>query len=168
MDFTTVITTRRSVRAYSGQAIPEAALQRVLEAARVAPSANNGQPWRFVVVKDAATRGKIAVAANGQMFVADAPVVIVCCGKRSNRIDMGIAIEHLALAARNEGLGTCWVGAFQEAPIRKLLGVPGDHDIVMLLPVGYPVSQEQFSAASERLGLDEIVFSERFGTVAGQ
>jgi len=178
MDFSAVIKTRRSVRAYSDRPIPGEVLGRVLEAARLAPSACNFQPWRFVVVKDAATRGQLAKLAHNQQFVAQAPVVIVCCGKRyanSNSwigdnlylIDLGIAIEHLVLAARNEGLGTCWIGAFQDQPIKKLLSVPADHDILMLLPAGYPVSEDQFGATTERLAFDQLVFMERFGQPPG-
>ena len=139
---------------------------------RLAPSACNFQPWRFVVVRDATTRGQLA--AHSQPFVATAPVVIVCCGKRYRQrynwigddlylVNLGIAIEHLVLAARNEGLGTCWIGAFQDQPIKKLLGVPADHDIIMLLPVGYLASADQFHASTERLPMNEIVFAEHFG-----
>ena len=174
MDFTAVIKTRRSVRTYADKAIPDDVLARVLEAARLAPSACNFQPWRFVVVKDAAVRNQLGKLASGQDFMAKAPVVIVCCGKRYPQkynwigdhlylIDVGIAIEHLALAARNEGLGTCWIGAFQDQPIKKLLDIPADYDVVMMLPVGYPVSADQFTATTERLGMDKIVFAERFG-----
>jgi len=179
MDFTTVIKTRRSVRAYADKPIPDEVLGRVLEAARLAPSACNLQPWRFVFVKDATTRNQLAKAAHSQSFVGKAPVVIVCCGKRSPHhsnwigdnlylVDVAIAIQNLALAARNEGLGTCWIGAFQDQPIKKLLGIPADYDIIMLLPVGYPVSEDQFHATTERLALDQIVFNERFGNTAGK
>ena len=179
MDFTTVITTRRSVRAYADKPVPEDVLDRVLEAARLAPSACNFQPWRFIVVKDAATRSQLAKLAHRQQFMVKAPVVIVCCGKRYPQkynwigdnlylVDLGIAIEHLVLAARNEGLGTCWVGAFHDQPIKKLLDIPADHDVVMMLPVGYPVSEDQFGATTERLAMDQIVFSERFGKTAGK
>jgi nitroreductase len=179
MDFTTVIKTRRSIRSYADKPIPDDVLGRVLEAARIAPSACNFQPWRFVVVKDAAARAQLAKLAHGQQFVAKAPAVIVCCGKRYPQsyswigddlylIDLGIAIDHLALAARNEGLGTCWIGSFDDQPIKKLLAVPADHDIIMMLLVGYPVSEDLFSVTTERLALDQIVFSERFAKVAGK
>lgn len=168
MDFTSVIKTRRSVRAYADQPIPEDVLGRVLEAARLAPSGNNGQPWRFVVVRDAASRSQLVKAANDQQCMAQAPVVIVCCGKKGHSGDVAIAIEHLVLAARNEGLGTCWVGWFQEQPVRKLLGVPADHDIVMLIPVGYPASEELFGAVTERLPMEQVVFWERFGEKVGK
>jgi nitroreductase len=174
MDFDVVLKTRRSIRAFADRPVPEAALHRVLEAARLAPSACNYQPWRFVVVKDAATRRELAGMCRGQMFVAGAPAIIVCCGKRYAQrynwmgeqaylVDLGIAIEHMVLAARNEGLGTCWIGAFQDQPIKQLLGVPGDYDVVMLLPVGYPVSEDLFAATTERRELNQIVFTERFG-----
>ncbi len=177
MDFTTVINTRRCVRAYADKPIPDDVLGRVLGAARLAPSACNFQPWRFIVVKDAATRSQLAKQAHSQSFVAKAPVVIVCCGKRYPQkynwigdnlylVDLGIAIEHMALAARNEGLGSCWIGAFEDQPIKKLLGIPADHDVVMMLPIGYPVSEDQFSTTTERLAMDQIVFWERFGTQA--
>lgn len=168
MDFTTVIKTRRSVRAYTDKPIPDDVLTRVLEAARLAPSGNNSQPWRLVVVKDAAARSQLAKAANDQQCMTQAPLVIVCCGKKGNSLNVAIAIEHLVLAARNEGLGTCWVGWFQEQPVRKLVGVPADHDVVMLIPVGYPASEDQFSAVTERLPMDQIVFNERFGKTAGK
>lgn len=175
MDLTTVITTRRSVRSYSDRPVSDDVLGRVLEAAHAAPSACNFQPWRFVVVRDPAVRSQLATMANNQHFMVKAPVVIVCCGKRYPQsynwigdnlylIDLGIAIEHLVRAARNERLGTCWIGAFHDGPIKKLLRIPADYDVVMLLPVGYPVSEDQFSTTAERLPLNQIIFWERFGT----
>lgn len=174
MEFSVVIKTRRSIRAYADKPIPDDVLERILEAARLAPSACNFQPWRFVVVKDADVRRQLAKMTNNQQFIGTAPVVIVCCGKRYPAtynwigdylylIDLGVAIEHLALAARNDGLGTCWIGAYQDKPIHKLLSIPDDCDVVMLLPVGYPVSEDEFIATTERLPLDQIVFSEQFG-----
>jgi nitroreductase len=172
MEFTKVIETRRSVRAYAEKGVPVEMLGRVLEAGRVAPSACNYQPWRFVVVTEAAKRKALAVASQG--FVGQAPVVIVCCGKKYKQsynwigewlylVDMGIAIDHMALAARNEGLGTCWIGAFKEAPIRKLLGVPADWDVVEMLTVGYPAAEGAFHARAERRGIEEVVNWEGFG-----
>jgi nitroreductase len=175
MDFTTVLKTRRSIRAFADRPVLDDVLLRILEAARLAPSACNFQPWRFIVVKDAAARSQLAKFCSGQSWVAKAPVVIVCCGKRYQQrynwmgenaylIDLGIAIEHMVLAARNEDLGTCWIGAYQDQPIKKLLGIPADHDVVMLLPIGYPVSEDQFSATTERLAMDQIIHRDRFGS----
>ena len=168
MDFTEVVKTRRSIRSYSPDPIPEDVLERVLEGARMAPSANNVQPWHFLVVQDAARRRQLAQLAAGQMFVAEAPVVIVCCGRRyedryswikSNMylVDCAIAIDHLTLAARNEGVGTCWIGAFDHDGVRKAVKVPPGYDVIMLLPIGYPASQAAFRAPSGRRGLREIV-----------
>ncbi|MCG2661107.1 MAG: nitroreductase family protein [Kiritimatiellae bacterium] len=168
MDFTEVVKTRRSVRSYRSDPIPEDVLRRVLDGARMAPSANNIQPWHFLVVKDAAKRRQLAELAAGQMFVAEAPVVIVCCGRRyedryswirSNMylVDCSIAIDHLTLAARNEGLGTCWIGAFDHDGVRKAVQVPSGYDVIMLLPIGYPASKTAFRETGGRRGLREIV-----------
>jgi len=179
MDFTTVITTRRSVREYADKPIGDDVLDKVFEAARLAPSTCNFQPWRFIAVKDAAARAQLVKLIPGQPFVAKAPVLIVCCGKRYPQnynwmgdsmflIDVGIAIEHIVLEARNHGLGTCWIGGFEDKPMKTLLGIPTDHDVVMVLTMGYPASKDQFSPISERLPLEQIVFSERFGKSAGK
>ena len=174
MHFTTVIQTRRRVRSFAGKDLPDDVLNRILEAARIAPSAVNMQPWRFIVVRDAATRSKIAQLAHEQDFVGQAPVVVICCGKRYPNphnwmgenlylVDVAIAIDHLVLAARNEGVGSCWIGAFDHEPLKRLLAVPDDHDIVMLIPLGYPASDDMFEAKAERLPLREIVFAGQFG-----
>lgn len=165
MDFTTVLKTRRSVRSYKPDPIPEDVLSRVLGGARVAPSANNVQPWHFVVVKDEAKRRKLAA---GQSFVGEAPVVIVCCGKRyTDRyswirdnmylVDCTIAIDHLTLAARNEGLGTCWIGAFDHEEVKRAVDVPDGYDVIMLIPVGYPASESAFREPGSRQALESIV-----------
>lgn len=173
MEFDTVLKTRRSIRAFADRPVPDDALARILEAARIAPSACNFQPWRFIIVKDPATRSQLAKMCSGQSWVAKAPVLIVCCGKRYQQrynwmgdnaylVDLGIAIEHMVLAARNEGLGTCWIGAYQDQPIKKLLAIPADHDLIMLLPIGYPVSEDQFATTTERLPIEQITSWERF------
>jgi nitroreductase len=77
---------------------------------------------------------------------------------------VAIAIDHLALAARNEGLGSCWIGSFDDQPIKNLLAVPADYDIIMMLIVGYPAMEEQFTTTDERLDLNQVVFRERFGS----
>jgi nitroreductase len=172
MEFTKVVETRRSVRAFADKAVPAEVLGRVLEAGRLAPSACNNQPWRFVVVTEAAKRQALAAASQG--FVGQAPVVIVCCGKKYKQsynwigegmylIDMGIAIDHMTLAARNEGLGTCWIGAFREAPVKKAVGVPADWDVVEMLVVGYPAAEGMFHTTTERRGMEEVVNWEGFG-----
>lgn len=170
MDVYEAIRTRKSVRAFLQRDVPEEALSRMLEAARLAPSATNRQEWRFVVVRDPATRQQLAHAANGQRFVGRAPVVIVCCaetdgyvmpcGHLSYPIDVAIAIDHITLCAAAEGLGTCWIGAFDEGQVREILGIPNHIRVVELLPVGYP--QDPRPVGKHRLPLDQIVKVERW------
>ena len=164
------IQNRFSVRAYLDKPVEEEKLARVLEAARLAPSAGNRQEWRFVVVRDAETRAKLMEAANAQAFVGQAPVVIAACaegeqhvmtcGQLCYPIDVAIALEHLALAATEEGLGTCWIGAFKEDEVKKILGIPDSVRVVELMPLGYPAAE---APAKRRLALEEIVKWERWG-----
>ena len=122
----------------------------ILEAARFSQSARNIQDWRFVVVRDPDKRNMLAEAAKGQRFVAEAPVVIACCGvgtdyvmtcgQHAYTIDVAIAMENMALTAHGIGLGTCWLGAFYEDKVKDALGIPADGDIrvVGMLTVGRP------------------------------
>ena len=173
MDFETVVKTRRSVRSFAGTDVPDDVLDRVLNAARLAPSANNKQPWHFVVVRDRSTRKRLAEVVAHQEFIAEAPVVIACCGQKytdtfswigSNMhvVDVTIAVDHLTLAARNEGLGTCWIGAFDHEAARKLLKVPETHNVVMIVPVGYPTDDSVFRETQNRLPLDQLVSTDQF------
>ncbi len=171
MNIYDAIAARKSVRAFEDKDVPEEVLTRLLEAARLAPSACNKQEWRFVVVRDAGMRKRLAEAASGQAFVGEAPVVLVCCaetdghvmscGQQCYPIDVAIAIDHLTLAAVDEGLGTCWIGAFDEARVKDLLGIPGKIRVVELLPLGYP--RDPSAVKKQRLPLEEIVKYERWG-----
>lgn len=174
MDFYEVIRTRRSIRSYKSDPIPENVLRRVLEAARIAPSGANRQPWRFIVVKNPEVKRRLAEACNGQMFIAEAPVVVVACGFNihynrggymgdfSMLVDVSIAFTHLILAARAEGLGTCWIGSFDNRRVKKLLGIADDVNVVAITPLGYPKSPEAFRKPGFRKSLEEIVCYERF------
>ena len=174
MDFYEVVKTRRSVRSYGTREVTAEVLGRVLEAARLAPSANNVQPWRYIVIRDPGRIREVATLAAGQMFIAQAPVVIVLCGESyTDRyswiggnmylVDATISMDHLILAARNEGLGTCWVGAFDRSGIERLLGVPRGVHPLMITPLGYPRSDSAFSDAAYRRPLNETCFSEEYG-----
>lgn len=164
MDVMTAIKTRRSIRAYTDKEIEEEKLNLVLEAGRLAPSASNRQEWRFIVVKDAQTRLKLATASRNQAFVGEAPVVIVVhssdvshimsCGQASYPIDLAIAVDHMTLKAVEEGLGTCWIGAFYEDEVKKILSIPEGNRIVALLPIGYPAATP---SPTPRKKLEEIV-----------
>jgi nitroreductase len=179
MNFFDVIRTRRSVRSYRPDPIPEDVLDRVLEAVRIALSASNRQPWRFIIVKDEATKQKIITACYGQSWVAEAPVIVVACGNdkifdhgnnhggymgnMSMIVDTSIAFTHLILAARVEGLGTCWIGWFSNDQLKKILNVPGDWDIVALTPLGFPsVGDAAFREPGSRKPLKKIVSTDRF------
>jgi nitroreductase len=171
LDIYEAIRSRTSVRSYLPDEIEDKKLERILDAARLAPSGKNGQPWTFIVVRDAETREKLVAACKNQRFLAEAPVVIVACGREdlaykkmggywnSLPVDIGISLEHLMLAAEAEGLGTCWIGAFIEEEVREILGVPGEVKIVALTPVGYPAQDKVLRPRKE---LSEIVMDERW------
>ena len=169
MDVFEAIRSRRSIRKYSDRAVEEEKISRVLEVGRLAPSANNRQEWRFVVVQDGDTREKLAEAACGQGFVAEAPVVIACCSVESDRlmtcghpayaIDVAIAIDHMTLAAVALELGTCWIGAFYEDRVREILNIPDSVRVVELLTLGYPAEKPP---PRPRKRLDDIVYKEQW------
>ena len=150
--------------------MPEETVTRLIEAARLAPSASNRQEWRFVVVRDADARKKLAQAARRQTFVAEAPVILACCAETDNHvmacgqlcypIDVAIAIDHITLCAAAEGLGTCWIGAFYEDQVKEILHIPTNIRVVELLPIGYP--QDPSPVEKRRLPLENIVKYERW------
>jgi len=161
---------RHSVRDFRSTPVPEESLSRVLEAARLAPSSSNRQEWRFIVVRDEDRRRRLAVAANNQMFIAVAPVIIAAvatepdsimtCGLPRYAVDLAIAIDHITLAAVEEGLGTCWIGAFSQEKVREILGVGPDCMVVTVMPLGYPSSS--VVPAKSRKRLQDIVRYETF------
>ncbi len=164
------IRTRCSVRQYRDTPVPEESLRRVLEAAVSAPSSSNRQLWRFIVVKDEGRRRELARAANNQMWMAEAPVIIatvatesdsiMTCGIPRYAVDCAIAIDHMTLAAVEEGLGTCWIGAFSQEKAREILGVPPGATVVTILPLGYPAREASPTKARKRF--DEVVASETY------
>jgi len=137
---------RYSCRSYRDKAVEKKKLDKILEAARLAPSAKNLQDWRFVVVTDGDTRRRLAEAANNQMFLAEAGVVIAACsnsdhvmrcGQAIGPIDVAIALEHMALAATDLGLATCWIGSFYPEKVRAVLDIPPDVAIIEMMALGY-------------------------------
>lgn len=173
MEFYEVLRTRRSVRSYRPDLVPQDVLNRVLEAARISPSGSNRQPWRFILVTDPSLRGELAAACGDQDFVGEAPIVVVACGHdiRYNRggymgemsflVDVSIAFTHVILAARAEGLGTCWIGSFDNERIKGLLSIPDDQDVVAVSPLGYPYG-EWFKETDRRKPLSEITSLNRY------
>jgi nitroreductase len=139
---------RYSVRHYKDQPVEEDKLAEVLEAARLAPSGCNNQPWKLVVVRDRATIHGMVHAIGGQQFVEQAPVLIVACkngegyniGHRYDGaiIDVAIALDHMTLQAASMGLGTCWLGNYDGNEIRAILDIPSENPVVAILALGYP------------------------------
>lgn len=169
MDVYEAVEARCSVRSYQDRPIEEDKLQRILNAARLAPSARNRQEWKFVVVRDDGLRKALAEASE-QPFVAEAPIVlagvstepthVMSCGVASAPVDCAIALEHIALAAAAEGLGTCWIGHFFQDQARKILHVPDSMQIIELMPLGYPAPSE--GPRRPRKALEEVVSYDGF------
>ncbi|MDH4210041.1 MAG: nitroreductase family protein [candidate division WOR-3 bacterium] len=173
MDFSEVIRKRKSVRKYKTDPIPDDVLNRILDAGRMAPSAKNIQPWHFIVIREPGMKKKVAEACRNQFFIADAGAIICGCafeniawGRMGNYMaawphDLSIALDHMILAATNEGLGTCWIGAFDEKMVKDVLHIPDDVRVVALTPVGYPAEEGKDRG---RLELKDIVSYETFST----
>jgi nitroreductase len=167
MNVIEAIKNRRSVRSYSSKPIPDDVMQRMRDALRYAPSACNYQPCRFIFVTVPELRHEVAKASNDQVWMSEAPVIVVGCGLpeqaykfmggkgNSVEIDVAIALDHLTLAATEEGLGTCWIGAFNEEKVKKLLGVPADVKIVAMTPLGYPAKADLIAPLPKGARKDE-------------
>ena len=170
MNFLELVRKRRSVRRFAGRTVEREKIELCLEAARLAPSACNGQPWRFLVFDDPERKSALCRAAcsgiyRNSNFIAAAPAVIVALflrgkllpelagrfqGKHYPLIDLGIAGEHLVLQAAELGLGTCWVGWFNASAVKKLLRLPRGEHPAALIPVGYPADGEASSTSRKR------------------
>jgi nitroreductase len=172
MDVFEAIQQRRSVRTYEPGPLPKEKLNRILEAAQMAPSASNIQPWHFIVVTDSEKRKKLAEGGTYAKFLVECPVVIVGCGDQAASpkwyvVDVTIALEHIVLAATNEGLGTCWIGSFQENQVKELLKIPGNFRVVALLALGYPresleLKRKIIKTVRRRKELEKIVSYEEY------
>ena len=169
MDVFEAISGRRSIRAYKNMEIEEGKLQKVLEAARLAPSASNRQEWKFVVVRDPERRAKLAGMTYGQKWVAEAPAIIVACategksvmtcGQATHTVDVSIACTMMILEAWEQGLGTCWLGTFNEGEVKMFLDVPGHMRVVTMIPMGYP---NEAPLPKPRKAFDQIACFDKF------
>jgi len=171
MDIFQVISDRRSIRKYKDVAVERSKIEQVLNAARLAPSWKNQQCWRFLVLTDPARRTGLLAAFPeenpGKKAIAMAPCVVVVCADPAESgvengieyyiADTAIAFEHLCLAAHGLGLGTCWMGMFDEAAVRGALGIPEGIRIVGITPLGYP---DQEPRPRPRKELAEIAYFE--------
>ncbi len=185
MDFFAVLNQRYSCRSFSEREVEEEKILKALACARLAPSWQNRQPWRFIVVRDRERIRRLAefrpLRMNFNLFLKTAPVIVVLCGNPKDSgiraglsyflVDCAIAMEHFVLAATAFGLGTCWIGAFDEEHIKQVLKIPNEVRIVALTPLGYPKEKpsllakaiEAFSHLRRRKELKEIVYFEEWG-----
>jgi nitroreductase len=169
MEVTEAIEKRNSIRKYEDKPVPEEKLLRVLEAARLAPSGSNCQDWKFIVIRDVEIIQDLGRLSGGQYHVHTAPVIIAAvatdpeelmpCGVPASPVNLAIAIDHMTLAAMEEGLGTCWIGAFAQKEVKKLLGVPEKLSIISLLTLGFP---GEAGRPKNRKALEQIVCYDRY------
>ncbi len=174
MDVFEAFRKRESSRFYADTAVPDDVLVNIVEAARLAPSAGNVQPWHFVIVRDEERRRRIADGCKYGKFLSESPVVIVACGDKKASphwyaVDTAIALEHIVLAATALGLGTCWIGMFNEDEIREMANLPVQFEIVALLALGYRRKKRDLwakilHAVRPRKKLAEILSEETYGS----
>lgn len=168
MNVLETIKTRRSVRKYKPEPIPDKDLKKILEAAQLAPSAGNKQPWKFIIVQDKEMKGKLAEVARKQLWIAQAGVVVAALAmdKKDPSIyekwaekDVMTAVEHMVLSAWELGYGTCWIGAFKQKDVKELLDIPEKMTVISLLPIGVPDQKPQ---PKGRKNFEEIFFEEKY------
>jgi len=169
MEVKEAIEKRNSIRAYEDKPVPEDKLMRVLEAARLAPSGHNSQARKFVVVRDDERRQALGRATGGQYHVHTAPVIIAAvamkpeelmpCGIPTSPVDLAISLDHMTLAAVEEGLGTCWIGAFSQEEVKRILQVPEELSVINLLTLGFPA---EAGRPKNRKRLEDIICYETY------
>lgn len=169
MEFSQVIKERYSVRGYKSDPVEDEKLNSVLEAARIAPTAANRQPFQVIVINTQGRKDELRRMYDRDWFV-EAPIIIVVCGEESKAwvrhdkanygvVDAAIVMDHLILEATNQGLGTCWIGAFDAEATREILGLPENVDPIVMTPLGYPNAA---SRGTNRKPLEELVRYERW------
>ncbi|MFX0162282.1 MAG: nitroreductase family protein [Candidatus Hodarchaeota archaeon] len=173
MDLFEAIKRRRSIRKYMDEDVLEEDLEKILEAAILAPSAGNRQAWDFVIVRDESVKKALVKAALGQNFIAEAPVVVVVCanmersasryGSRGSGLyciqDTAAAIQNMLLAVTALGLGACWIGAFHEEGVTKILELPIGVRPVAIIPIGHPA---KIPRPTPRFRLSEVLHYEKW------
>jgi nitroreductase len=163
-NFEEVLKSRRSIRKYKDTPVSRDKILKLLEAARIAPSASNKQPWHFIVVED---KEKIRQLAKSE-WAAKAPMMIVGLADQESSPnwcsnDLGVALEHIALTATDLGLGLCWMGQTgREDLIKKLLDIPDNYRPVVVMPIGVP---DESPPSKDRKSLDSIVSWEKYGQI---
>ncbi len=163
-EFLEIVKTRRSIRKFLKKPVPEETIEEIIDAGRLAPTANNIQPWEFVVVMDEKTKLALSELANYGGFIKDAGCcVAVFCRDTKYYIEDGCAAtENILLSAHALGLGACWVAGDKKPyceDVKKLLGVPTQYKLISLIPIGYPAEKPP---THDKRGLNEIIHWERF------
>ena len=172
MELSETIKTRRSIRRFTDKPVDENIIKQIIEMGNLAPSAGNLQPRDFVVVKDQKTKERLAKAAHNQMFITQAPYIVVVCAniKRANPYgargtelyciqDSAAAIQNMLLTIVDYGLSSCWVGAFKEKMVAKILMLPSHIRPVAMLPIGYSDAK---SGGSSRIPIEDLVHYEQW------
>ncbi|MGQ9759690.1 MAG: nitroreductase family protein [Candidatus Methanomethylicaceae archaeon] len=174
MDVLECIERRRSIRRFVDAPIKEEDLMKILRAGILAPSAGNIQPWEFIITTERTLKSELARVALGQYWMADAGVILTVCAKEEESAayyglrgsalyciqDTAAAIENMLLAATALGYGACWVGAFNEQDVRRVLKIPRSVRPVALVPIGFPAERPE---ATRRKRLSEILHFEVYG-----
>ena len=166
MNFLDLVKQRYSCRSYQNKSVEQEKLDYVMDCARLAPSAVNKQPWLFRIVSDDASKAKLQECYDRDWFKT-APMYIICSilhdeewirydGKHHGNIDIAVAVEHLCLAATEQGLATCWVCNFNVEKCKKNFDIPADEDPTVLIPLGYAADQP---TEKKRKPISEIVFN---------
>lgn len=168
MDVIECIKSRASVRSFKADVIPDTVMDELLDAATQAPCAGNIQEWKFVVVRNPGNKKRLAQAAFEQKIIFDAPVAIVVCadlkeignayGERGKNVfsiqDSAAAAQNLMLAAWDKGIGSCWIGSFNEKAVKDILVLPSQVRPMAIIPLGYPTSKPKKPG---RKPLEEVV-----------
>jgi len=166
---------RKSIRHFTKKRVEQEKIDRLIKAAAQAPTGRNKQGWRFLQIREQDTKALLAHEASHQKFLEKAPVIIVCCTTNGNDvyqnghsqgiIDTAIAVDHITLAAVEEGLATCWVSNFNTEQVKEILRIPEEIDVIEMVALGYPEQEESSlprDHAKIRRPLEEILFSERW------
>jgi nitroreductase len=166
-----IIKKRESIREYQEIQIPLSLIIKIMEAARIAPSARNLQNWKFIIITDEKIKDMLAKKATSQSFIKEAAVLIVgiatnpsyimANGIPANYIDIAIAMEHISLLATENDIGTCWIGAFYQNEAKEILKIPKEYTIVAIMTMGYPRTNGK-KTMKIRKGLDEIICFNKF------
>lgn len=163
MEVKGAIKARRSIRKYKRKELPNKVLDRLLEMARAAPSGANRQPWELVVITDRLRLKELVPICKEQAFIADCAAFIVGVDdpqQKWAKVDLAIALDHLSLAAVEEGMGTCWIGAYDPARMAEYVNLPADRTVTVCLALGFP---DEFPAARSRKKIEDLINWDRYG-----